>query len=313
MPDGVDPLEWGYSYALEDQRRVLAEVGIEFDVWFSENALVQDGAIEATVAELERRGAIDQRDGATWLETSRFGDDKDRVMVKSDGEYTYFTPDIAYHRNKFERGFDLLINVWGADHHGYIARMKAAMEALGHAPDQLQVELTQLVKLLRDGDEVGADAARITYLLQSIDTPQTVDLAAVAAQSMDNPVYYIQMAHTRLCSIARTAEERGIPMRPLAEVDLGLLTHPREAEAMRALFDLPDVMALAAREREPHRLTTWLRETAGAVHGWYHDCPVLSPDVADDLRQARLWLAEGLRIGLRVGLDVIGVSAPESM
>lgn len=332
MPADADPLEWGYAHALEDQRKVLAAAGIAFDVWFSENSLVESGAIEATVQDLTEHGVVEERDGAVWLDTTRFGDDKDRVIIKTDGQYTYFTPDIAYHRNKFARGFDLLINVWGSDHHGYINRMKAAIEALGHRPDQLEIEVTQMVKLLRDGeevklskragsliemaeilDEVGADAARITYLLQSIDTPQTIDLAAVAAQSMDNPVYYVQMANTRLRSIARTAEERGIVLRPRTEVDLSLLVHPRESEALRALFDLPDVIAAAAREREPHRLTTWLRDSASAVHGWYHDCPVLASDVPEDLRQARLWLAQGLSIGLRVGLDVIGVSAPDAM
>lgn len=332
MPTDADPLQWGYAKALQDQRDVLGAAGVTFETWFSENALVESGAIETTLDDLKALGATEERDSALWLKTTEFGDDKDRVLIKSDGEYTYFTPDIAYHRNKFERGFDLLINVWGADHHGYVPRMKAAVQALGHEPDQLDVRITQLVKLLRNGeevklskragqviemaeiiDEVGADAARITYLLQSIDTPQTIDLAAVAEESMDNPVYYIQMAHTRVCSIARVAAERGIATKPLNEVELSLLDHPREAEAMRALFDLPDLLALAAKERSPHRVTTWLRETAGAVHGWYHDCPVLSPATSEDVRQARLWLAEGLRVGLRVGLDVLGVSAPESM
>lgn len=337
MPDDADPVLWGLERAEADQADVLASVGIVFDKWFSERSLLtpdDDGenAITRTLADLRASGHVFEADGATWLRSTDMGDDKDRVLVKSDGTFPYFLPDIAYHRDKFDRGFDTVIDVWGADHHGYVVRSLAAMEALGIDPSRLELRLTQLVKLLRDGqeitlskragsiiemreviEEVGADAARVSYLLQSIDTPQTIDLAVAAAQSMDNPVYYMQMAHTRMCSITRVAAERGVVRAPRADVDLSALTHPREAEAMRALYELPATMALAVADRAPHRLTAWLRTTAAATHAWYHDCPVLADSVPEDVRQARLWLAEALRIGLRVGLDTLGVSAPERM
>ena len=322
----------GYAAALADQREVLGALGVVFDVWFSEMSLVNHGAIEQTLEDLRARGVVDDRDGAVWLRSTDYGDDKDRVLVKSDGSYTYLLPDIAYHRDKFARGFDLLINVWGADHHGYIARMKAAVQALGHEPDQVDIEITQLVKLLKDGqevklskrtgdfielrdviDEVGADATRLVYLLQSIDSPQTVDLAVIAAQSMDNPVFYIQMAHARLCSIALRAAERGVTRPTLEEVDLGPLVHPRELDVLRLINALPSVIELAARERAPHKVTSWLRELASEIHGFYHDCPILRDDVDDATRFARLWLAEAALVGLRVGLSVLGASAPDSM
>ncbi len=332
MPDGVDPLEWGERHALEDQRRVLARMNVDFDVWFSERAMVETGAIDTTLADLRARGVVDDADGAVWLRSSEFGDDKDRVLVKSDGEYTYLLPDIAYHRDKFARGFEQLINVWGADHHGYVPRMKAAVQALGHDPDDLEVVITQLVRLEQGGeevkiskrsgnlitleellDEVGVDAVRLTYLLQSVDSPQTVDLDLIVAQSNENPVFYVQMANVRVRSISRVAAERGLVQRPLDQVDLSLLSHERELEILRQLFVLPDVVELAARERAPHKITTWVRELAGAVHGFYHDCPILSPDTPDDLRQARWWLADAAGTGLRVGLDLLGVGAPERM
>ncbi|MFN8053057.1 MAG: arginine--tRNA ligase [Acidimicrobiales bacterium] len=322
----------GYECALRDQREVLGELGVVFDVWFSEMSLLSSGAIEQTLADLRERGVVEDRDGAVWLRSTDFGDDKDRVLIKSDGEFTYLLPDIAYHRDKFARGFDLLVNVWGADHHGYVARMSAAIQALGHRPEQLDVQITQLVKLLKAGEEVkiskrtgdiielrdvieevGADATRLVYLLQSIDSPQTVDLAVIASQSMDNPVFYVQMAHARLCSIAARAAERGIATPPLAEVDLAPLVHARELDVLRLLNSLPSVIELAARERAPHKVTTWLRELASEIHGFYHDCPILRDDVDAGTRAARLWLGEAALVGLRVGLSVLGASAPESM
>jgi len=332
MPDGADALEWGYAHALGDQRRVLESLNVRFDHWFSERDMVASGAIETTLSDLRDRGVAYDHDGAVWLRSTDFGDDKDRVLVKSDGEYTYLLPDIAYHRDKFARGWDLLIDVLGADHHGYVARMKAAAEALGHPPEDLELVITQLVRLERAGvevriskrsgdlvtleelvDEVGADAVRLTYLLQSIDSPQTVDLDLVVAQSNENPVFYVQMANARLNSIDRVGAERGLVRLPLDRADLSLLTHERELAVLRALQELPQTVELAARERAPHKVTTWVRELAGAVHGFYHDCPILSPDTPEDLRQARWWLAESARTGLRVGLDLLGVSAPESM
>jgi len=332
MPDGADPLEWGEAHALAEQRRVLARMNVQFDEWFSERAMVATGAIDTTLADLRERGVVDDADGAVWLRSTDFGDDKDRVLVKSDGEYTYLLPDIAYHRDKFARGFDLLVNVWGADHHGYVPRMRAAVQALGHDPSDLEVVITQLVRLEQAGeevkiskrsgnlitleellDEVGVDAVRLTYLLQSVDSPQTVDLDLIIAQSNENPVFYVQMANVRVQSIGRVAAERGIEQLPLDGVDLSQLTHERELEILRQLFVLSEIVELAARERAPHKITTWVRELAGAVHGFYHDCPILSPDTPDDLRQARWWLADAAGTGLRVGLDLLGVGTPDRM
>lgn len=332
LPAGADPVEFGYARALADQRETLGRLGVEFDVWFSERDMVARGEIETTLADLRDHGVVEDNDGAVWLRSTDFGDDKDRVLVKSDGSYTYLLPDIAYHRDKYRRGFDLLINVWGADHHGYITRMKAAMSALGHRPDQLEVEITQMVRLMREGDEVklskrtgdiielrdiidevGADATRFTYLLQSLDSPQTVDLDLIVSKTMDNPVFYVQMAHARLCSVDRVAAERGFVRPPLESVDLSPLTHEREAEILRLLGDYPVQVELAARDRAPHKLTTWVRELAAATHGWYHDCPILRDDVPTELRDARWWLADAARIGLLAGLTTLGVAAPSEM
>lgn len=331
LPDDIDPAVWGEERAIADQREVLGAFGVAFDVWFSEMSLVEAGAIEETLAELRARGVVYDQDGAVWLRSTDFGDDKDRVLVKGDGEYTYLLPDIAYHRDKFSRA-DRLINVWGADHHGYVPRMKAAMQALGHDPAMLEVEITQLVDLLKDGepvrlskragnvielrdiiDEVGADPARLTYLLQSIDSRQTVDLAEVSSQGMDNPVYYVQMAHARIHGIARKAAEAGFHRGPLLDAELDLLVHDRELDVLRSLSELPDVIATATRDRAPHRVTTWVRELAGAFHGFYHDCYVIGDGIAPELTEARLHLVDAARIGLSIGLDLLGVSAPESL
>jgi arginyl-tRNA synthetase len=307
-------------------------MNITFETWFSERSLVESGAVEATLADLRARDMAFDDGGAVWLRSTTYGDDKDRVLVKSDGEFTYLLPDIAYHRDKFERGFDLLINVWGADHHGYVARMKAAMQLLGHDPDELEVAIVQLVNLMKGGepvklskrsgdiielgdvfDEVGPDPARLTYLLQSIDTPQTFDIDVVTSEGNDNPVYYVQMAHARIRSIKKVAGERGIERVPFAAVDRSLLRHERELEVLRELSLLPEVLATAAADRAPHRIAAWVRELAGAVHGFYHDCHVMGDGVSAELTQARLWLVEASEIGLSIGLDLLGVDAPESM
>ena len=332
MPADADPLEWGEARAIEAHREVLGALHIGFDVWFSERTLIETEAVEATLGDLRSRDMAYEADGAVWLRSTAFGDDKDRVLIKSDGEMTYLLPDIAYHRDKFARGFDLLIDVWGADHHGYVPRMKAAIQALGHDPDDLQVELTQLVKLQRGGqevklskrsgdiielqevvDEVGADAARLTFLLQSIDTSQTFDIDVVTSQAMENPVFYVQMAYARIRSIKRVAAERSVERVPYADVDTSLLTHERELEILRSLSELPDLVLLANAERAPHKVSTWVRGLAGTVHGFYHDCYVLGDGIAPELTQARLWLVEAAEVGLAIGLDLLGVSAPESM
>jgi arginyl-tRNA synthetase len=362
MPTGLDvdgALEWGYAKALKYQQDTMRRMHVEFDTFSSERALAASGAVEATLGVLERNGHLyravaaektsdrdqtqsksnDEGGVATWLRTTSFVDPKrnkplddgDRALIKGDGQYTYFTPDIAYHRDKYNRG-DLLINILGADHHGYVGRMKAAMMALGHAAEDLEILIGQNCVLMRDGvevklskrtgdiielaeliDEFGADAAKLTFLLQSIDTRQTVDLDALVAKSLDNPVFYVHYAHARVYGIARKAAEKNIVRVPMNEANLALLVHERELDVLRVLADLPDVVALAAHDRAPHKITTWVRELAGAFQSMYHDCPILRDDIDEPLRQARLWLVESARIGLAIGLDLLGVSAPEKM
>ena len=331
LPDDADPLEWGYARVKRELADSLAGIGVRFDTWFSERSLVESGAIAATLADLRERGAAYDADGAVWLRSTDQGDDKDRVLVKSDGEPTYLLPDLAYHRDKHARGWQLLIDIWGADHHGYAPRLKAGMQALGHAPEELEIILGQLVTLVRGGEEVrlskrsgeivllddlveavGADVARLTFLLQSLDTRQTIDLDLITAQSNENPVFYVQYANARIHSIARKAAEAGIERVAFGAADLSLLTHERELDLLRTLSELPEVVALACADRAPHKVTTWVRELADRFHGFYHDCYVIG-DVPPDLTQARLWLVEGTRIGLAIALGLLGVSAPESM
>jgi arginyl-tRNA synthetase len=261
------------------------------------------------------------------------------VLIRSDGTPTYLCADLAYHRDKLRRGAEYLIDIWGADHHGQVKSLQVGMEALGSPPGTPEVILGQLVTLLRGGepvrmskrtgdiitladilDEVDPDVARFTFLLQGIDTTQSFDLDVVTAQSMENPVYYVQYAHARIAAIGRQAAERGVERRPLDDVDLSPLTGERELDLMRSLAAYPDVVADAARLRAPHRLATWVRELAGRFHGFYRDCRVLGPvpggpgdPVDPGLTQARLWLVEACRVGLADALGLLGVSAPERM
>jgi len=331
MPDDADPLEWGYARALKSHKDTLSVLNIEHDVWFSEKSLVTDNKVAASLDVLRDRDMAFDEGGATWLRSTEYGDDKDRVLVKSDGDFTYLMPDIAYHRDKFERA-DRLIDVWGADHHGYMQRMKAGVGTLGHDPDELEIIITQLVDFNRDGeavrmsgrlgdmvalddviDEVGGDATRFTYLLQSMDSRQSIDLAALAQKSMDNPVYYVQYVHARIHSLVTKAAEAGVERVALDQANLAVLTHERELEVLRVLSEYAEMVSLAARERAPHKVTTWLRELAAAFHGFYHDCYVMGDGVSADQTQARLWLVEAARVGLTNALDLVGVSAPESM
>ena len=331
IPRDQDPLEWGKKRALSDQREVLRDLNIEFDSWFSETSLVDSGLIEKTLSMLAKANASYEKDGATWLKSTEYGDDKDRVLVKSDGEYTYLLPDITYHLDKLTRA-ERLINVWGADHHGYITRMKAAIESLGHEPERLEVEVTQMVNLQRSGEEVklskrtgdivelsevvkevGSDAARFTYLLQSIDTTQTFDLDLVSKRVNENPIFYVQYAYARIRSMMKKADEIGFTPLPLSEVDLSQLQHQRELILLRALHELPDVVERASRELAPHQITTWLREFAADLHGFYHDCRILGDDIEPSLTQARFLLMRGVLTGLEIGMDLLGVSAPEEM
>jgi arginyl-tRNA synthetase len=332
MPADADPAAWAHQRVLADIGGALARIGVEFDTWFSERSMVDSGAVDAALADLRASGHVYEADGAVWLRTSDLGLAKDEVLVKTGGDPTYLLGDLAYHRDKFHRGFSRLIDVWGADHHGHVARLKAGVAALGHDPGELEIVLGQLVTVERGGevvrmgkrsgefvelaevlDEVGPDVARLTFLLQSVDTRQTFDLDAVVSKSMDNPVFYVQYAHARIASMARVAADRGVARYPLEMVDLSVLTHPRELELLRSLGELPEVVADACRTRAPHKVATWARELAGRFHGFYHDCYVMGEGVSHELTQARLWLVEATRIGLAVGLDLLGVSAPDSM
>ncbi|MEO0494344.1 MAG: arginine--tRNA ligase [Actinomycetota bacterium] len=331
MPADADPLEWGLQRGLDSHRATLEALDIHHEVWFSERSLVPSGAIEAAIDDLRARDAVFEEEGAVWLRSTDFGDDKDRVLVKSDGDLTYLTPDVAYHRDKFERS-DELFNVWGADHHGYVARMKAAMQLLGHDPEELEIAITQMVDFVKDGEpvkmagragdfialddviaEVGPDAARFTYLMQSVDSRQTFDFAEVAKQGMDNPVFYVQYAHARICSIVAKAAEAGVTRLPFDEVDASLLVHERETEILRSLHELPDIVRVACSDNAPHRITSWAREQAAALHGFYHDCYVMGDGVSAELTQARLALVAASQVGLQIALQLLGVSAPESM
>jgi len=331
MPQEADPFEWGYQRALRSHRETLEALNIYFDNWFSERSMVDSGAIEETLADLRNADAVFDSDGAVWLQSTNWGDDKDRVLVKSDGEYTYLLPDVAYHRNKFERA-ESLVNVWGADHHGYINRMHAAMSALGHKPEDLKIAITQMVRLQRGGqevklskrtgdivelseviEEVGSDAARFTYLLLSVDSSQNFDLELVAQQVNENPVFYVQYAHARIHSIMKKSQEAGITRSPLSETNLSVLNHPSELAILRSLQELPTVVLRSTQEVAPHRITNWSRDFASLFHSFYHDCRVFGEDIDSSTTQARLWLAEAARIGLVISLDLLGVSAPTEM
>ncbi|MGA2835068.1 MAG: arginine--tRNA ligase [Acidimicrobiales bacterium] len=335
--DGPDDVtvagRWAAEHILERIKATLASVGIVFDEWYSQASIEESGAVDETIALLAAKGLVFEQDGATWFRATELGDTRDRVLRKANGDATYLAGDLAYHRDKFlVRGFDRVIDVFGADHHGQVASLMAGVEALGVDPSRLEVKLGQMVSLV-DGDEavkmgkragnaidldtviadIGPDATRILSLMSTLDQATTFDLATVREQSVENPVFYVQMASARIGGVGRKAAERGIVRAPLSEVDLSLLTHPRELELLRCLEELPEVVADAAVDRAPTKVTTWVRRLASCFHGFYHDCPILADDVDPALAQARLWLVEGSRIGLAIGLGLLGVSAPEAM
>ncbi|HLI15473.1 MAG TPA: arginine--tRNA ligase [Acidimicrobiales bacterium] len=318
------------EHILENIRSTLARLGIHYDSWYSQASIEESGKVAETIELMRSRGLVYERDGATWLASSRLGDARDRVLVKSDGELTYLAGDLAYHRDKFlVRGFDRVIDVFGADHHGQVASLKAGVAALGIDPSRLEVHLGQLVSLVggermskRSGvyvrlddlvDDLGPDATRLMALTSSIDQATTLDVDLVKRQSMENPVYYVQYAHARIASIARFAAERGASRPPLEATDLSQLVHERELALLRTLELLPATVAEAALERAPYKVTNWVRRLAGEFHGFYHDCRVVGDGIAPPLAAARLWLVEGTRIGLAIALDLLGVSAPEVM
>ena len=332
--DGPDDVaeagRWGGERVLEDIRTTLESINIHYDEWYSQASIEESGAVAETIEVLRGKGLIFDREGATWLRTEDFGDPrKERVLIKSNGDVTYLGGDIAYHRNKFViRRYDRVIDVWGADHQAQVPSLLAAVEALGVPRGQLEVKIGQMVSLAsgrmskRLGNtvdlseliaDIGPDATRLLTLLSSVDSPTTVDLDAIRNDSRESPVYYVQYAHARIASINRVAAERGVARLPLASADVALLEHPRELDVLRSLFELPDVMVAALDERAPHKVTTWVRELADRFHGFYHDCYVMGEGVSAELTQARLWLVEAVRIGLAIGLDVLGVHAPDVM
>lgn len=323
--------DYFHGYALEEQlgdcRNDLAEFGVTFDHWFSERSLHEAGLIDRALERLAARGHLYEQDGALWFRSSAFGDEKDRVVRRENGQYTYFAADIAYHLNKFERGFARVIDVWGADHHGYIARVKGALAALGLEPDRLAVDLVQFAVLYRNGQkvsmstrageyvtlrelrqEVGNDACRFFYVLRKSDQHLDFDLDLAKRQSADNPVYYIQYAHARISSVL--AAWGGVE-RDLIDADASRLTHPQELALARRLAEFPDLIAAAAGEHAPHLIAYYLKDLAADLHGLYVSCQFLVEDEA--LRLARLQLIAATRRVLRTGLTLLGVSAPEKM
>jgi arginyl-tRNA synthetase len=338
--------EKAYAQVLEHLQRVLHGMGVDFEVWFSERSLhFKDAdcrdAVDRAIDTLRERGFVYEQDGATWFASTRFpeyGDDKDRVLRKSDGELTYFASDIAYHADKFGRGLDRVIDIWGADHHGYVARMKAAVAALGY-PGQVDMVIGQLVTLLRNGeivrmskrtgemvtfeellDEVGADAARYFFLRRSTDQPLDFDIGLAKEQSSENPVFYVQYAHARICSILRKAAGAPDATEPAdataarvvpADADLSLLTDPAELALLRKLAELSEVVEQTAERLAPHKLTTYAEDLAATFHQFYTVCQVISDDAA--LTGARLALVDSSRIVLATVLGLLGVSAPERM
>jgi arginyl-tRNA synthetase len=320
---------WAAERNITNIRQTLEAIGVRFDEWFSQASIEDGGAVEETIADLRRRGHVFEEGGAVWLRTTTFGDSRDRVLIKSDGDFTYLAGDLAYHHDKFcVRGFDRVIDVFGADHHGQVASLEAGVEALGIERGRLEIKLGQMVSLTegrmskRAGKfvalsdliaDIGSDATRLLSLMSSIDQATTIDLETVRRQTMENPVYYVQYAHARISSIERVAAERGVERQPLDSVDLSLLTHPRELNLLRGLGELPDAVLDACLSRAPLKVTTWVRDLADRFHGFYHDCYVMGEDVPAELTQARLWLVEAARVGLAIGLGLLGVSAPESM
>ncbi len=316
---------------LSDIKRDLEDFGVTYDNWFSEKTLYENGEVEKALNFLKTKGFLYEKDGALWFCSSKFGDEKDRVVIRATGEPTYFASDIAYHHHKFlTRSYDKVINIWGADHHGYIPRLKAAVKALGISEDRLRVILIQMVNLLESGelksmstragefvtlrellDEVGKDATRFTFLTRRADSPLDFDVDLVKRQSQENPVYYVQYAHARLSSIFRKAEEANIALLPLSEINLSRLDKPEDFVLLKLLDYFPDVIEASALKLEPHRLTFYLLDLATAFHNYYAKHRFLSDDF--DLTQARLCLAKAIKQVISKGLWLLGVSAPEKM
>ncbi|MTA80857.1 MAG: arginine--tRNA ligase, partial [Actinobacteria bacterium] len=326
--------EAAYQVQLKDQQRVLDILGTHFDIWFSERSLHAQGAVEHGIEILRKQGHVFEEDGAIWLRTTDFGDDKDRVLTKSDGSLSYFSSDTAYYINKRERGFDICIYMLGADHHGYIGRLKAIAACAGDDPEyNIHVLIGQLVKIMEGGQEVklskragtiitleelvekvGVDAARYTLIRYPVDTPMVMDVDVLKRNTNENPVYYVQYAHARIAAVLRNAAELNISV-DLKAFDSSQLTHDRENELLGILAQFPRIVASAAQLRQPHRIARYLEDLAGTYHGFYADCRVLpmGEENPTPLHTARLLLCTSTKIVIANGLNLLGVSAPERM
>ncbi len=324
---------FGKEEMLKWQQNMLADFGVKFDNWFSENSLLQDGSVEKAITALQQQGCTFTQDGAIWLAATKYGDDKDRPLIRSNGKATYLASDIAYHRNKMERGYDTLIDIWGQDHQGYIARTKAAMSALGYSNDSLKVLIYQDIQLLRNGefvmggkrkgdiillseliDAVGKDAVRFFFLLRNSDTDLDFDMDLAIKESPDNPVYYVQYAHARISGILRTAQERGVKLPAnTSDVLMPLGDNDAEISLISLLSEFPEEVITAATTMAPHRLTRYAMDVAREFHIFYEKCPVLKEGVEPAIRDARLLLVEAAKITLFNVLQLLGVSAPEKM
>lgn len=324
----------GHKLQLEEQNRVLNNFGTHFDIWFSEKSLYENNFFDHSLEKLKSKGHVFELDGATWLRTTDFGDDKDRVMIKSDGSFAYFASDSAYYVSKKERGFNLCIYMLGADHHGYVGRIKALAACAGDDPENdVEVLIGQMVKIIEGGEEiklskragtiitleelvekVGKDAARYTLIRYPTDTPMVMDVDLLRKNTNDNPVYYVQYAHARICAVLRNAKEIGIDF-GIDKFKPELLTHERERELIGLLAEFPRVVASAAEMREPHRVARYIEDLAGQYHRFYNDCRVLplGDEKATELNSSRATLCQATAQVISNGLDLLGVSAPEKM
>jgi len=322
------------TYGLEKElakiKRDLARFGVQFDEWYSETSLYENDKVTQVLDALRAQGHVYEEEGAVWLSSTTFGDDKNRVLVKNDGSYTYLTPDAAYHMDKYKRGYDQMINIWGADHHGYIPRMKAAMAALGNDPDKLTVLIAQMVSLFQNGekvkmskrtgkavtmedlmDEVGVDAIRYFFTMRSMDSHLDFDMDLAVSKSNENPVFYVQYAHARICSIFRQAEEQGIAVLPWQEATIDKLSTEQEFDLLRKIGELPEVIAEAARIYAPHTIIRYVYELASQFHSYYKAERVITEDAEQS--QARLQLLAAIKVTIANTLALVGVSAPNKM
>lgn len=322
--------DYGLKYELDKIKADLDEFGVHFDRWFSEMSLYEDGKIDEALAVLKKNGYVYEKDGATWFRSTEFGDDKDRVLIKQDETYTYLTPDIAYHKDKLERGFDKVINVWGADHHGYVARMSAAIQALGYPKEKLSVSIIQMVNVLEDGEivrmskrtgkavalrelieDVGVDAVRYFFTMRSNDSQLDFDLDLARSKSNENPVFYVQYAHARICTMLAQAAEKGFAI-DQTDVDVALLTSEKETDLLKQLAAFPQVIADAAKREAPYRITQYVYDLASYLHSFYNAEKVINEDDRA-LTEARIALMRAVRVVIVNALRILGISAPEKM